>query len=71
MMVRNNMWMTILERSEEIHRFFTQTLGDTTLNLAEAIDNRGRVVAFEMGPSFPVLAYNTRCHMCHMFIDIL
>ena len=35
--------------------------GDTTLNLAEAINNRGRVVAFEMGPSFPVLQYNIRC----------
>ena len=31
------------------------------MNLAEAINNRGRVVAFEMGPSFPVLQYNIRC----------
>ena len=33
--------------------------GDSTLNLAEAVRNAGgRVVAFEMGPSFPMLRYN-------------
>ncbi len=33
--------------------------GDTTLNLAEAIKHTGgTVVAFEMGPSLPMLEYN-------------